>query len=251
MEFTGFKAGFSHAPNMDGKERYVFFSFPHIGICSEGEVGQIHRPGRSGASSACGALIGALGQFQADKSVMTAYSGGQHDVQDPEFSILKQRLAMRIKQEGLDVNKMNLVDMTALAERTITADLEGLIKETVDPMQQDYAVVTGVHVHNWGNEGTGAPDLEWIAPSSVYVVNNGKKININLEVCPSVPSKQSVLPYPPAYWLAGACACCCAVDPPGPPVSMTRLTFNAAVAPSSSHHHVHRKVLFWCRLSQL
>ncbi len=40
-----------------GKERYVFFSFPHIGIDSKGVVGNISRPGRSGMSCACGAVI--------------------------------------------------------------------------------------------------------------------------------------------------------------------------------------------------
>ena len=40
-----------------GKERYVFFSFPHIGIDSKGVVGNISRPGRAGMSCACGAVI--------------------------------------------------------------------------------------------------------------------------------------------------------------------------------------------------
>jgi Limiting CO2-inducible proteins B/C beta carbonyic anhydrases len=48
-----------------GKERYVFFSFPHIAIDSTGEVGAISRPGRPGASSACGALKAALGEVQS------------------------------------------------------------------------------------------------------------------------------------------------------------------------------------------
>ena len=179
---AGFKAGFSHAPTNDGKERYVFFSFPHIAISSEGKLGAISRPGRSGDSSACGALIAALGQFQSDPAVMEAYAEGKHDANDPEFSILKQRLAARVKQEGLDPKDMTLVDMTSLAERTITADLEGLVKQTVDPNQSDYAVITGVHVHNWANEGTGVPTLEWIAPVCMYIVVDGKRTTINLDV---------------------------------------------------------------------
>ncbi len=43
-----------------GKERYVFFSFPHISIDAAGNVGVISRPGRPGASCACGALNQAL-----------------------------------------------------------------------------------------------------------------------------------------------------------------------------------------------
>lgn len=184
---VGFRAGFSHAPTHDGKERYVFFSFPHIAIDSEGKVGAISRPGRAGPSSACGALIGALGQFQGDPTIMDAYAEGKHDPFDPEFAILKQRLAERMKKEQLAPKDMDLVSITQLAERTITSDLEALIKETVDPNVSDYAVVTGVHVHNWGNEGTGAPTLEWIAPANMYIVNDGKRTTINLEVCPTSP----------------------------------------------------------------
>lgn len=45
---------------------------------------------------------------------------GVHDPLDPEFTILKQRLARRIKYEQLDVSTMNLASMTAVAERVIT-----------------------------------------------------------------------------------------------------------------------------------
>ncbi len=43
----------------------MFFSFPHIGIDAAGSLGNISRPGRPGASSACGALKAALGDIQA------------------------------------------------------------------------------------------------------------------------------------------------------------------------------------------
>jgi len=49
-----------------GKQRYVFFSFPHIAINSKGEIGALSRPGQDATSSACGALIAALGQFKAE-----------------------------------------------------------------------------------------------------------------------------------------------------------------------------------------
>lgn len=50
----------------DSKERYVFFSFPHIAIDADGTVGNISRPGRPGASAACGAIKGALAAIHAD-----------------------------------------------------------------------------------------------------------------------------------------------------------------------------------------
>nr|AXF41558.1 LCI450 protein [Chlorella sp. ArM0029B] len=48
----GMGAGFSHSPVCDssGKERYIFFSFPHISINAKGEVGPMSRPGRPGQS---------------------------------------------------------------------------------------------------------------------------------------------------------------------------------------------------------
>jgi hypothetical protein len=55
---TGMGAGLSHSPAcVAGRERYVFFSFPHIAIDSTGKVGVISRPNRPGASAACGALL--------------------------------------------------------------------------------------------------------------------------------------------------------------------------------------------------
>jgi hypothetical protein len=45
---------------------------------------------------------------------------GVHDPLDPEYSILKQRLARRVRYEQLDPTKMSLVDITHVAERTIT-----------------------------------------------------------------------------------------------------------------------------------
>jgi hypothetical protein len=42
----------------------VFFSFPHIAIDSDGNVGTISRPNRPGDSSACGALIAVSGHNQ-------------------------------------------------------------------------------------------------------------------------------------------------------------------------------------------
>jgi hypothetical protein len=57
-----------HPSNLQGtgRERYVFFSFPHIGIDEVGEVGAISRPGRAKKSCACGALAKCLNEVKAD-----------------------------------------------------------------------------------------------------------------------------------------------------------------------------------------
>ena len=57
---------------------------------------------------------------------------GVHDPLDPEYSILKQRLARRARYEKTDVSKLDLVSITKLAERTISNDLEFLVEKAVD-----------------------------------------------------------------------------------------------------------------------
>lgn len=63
----------------------------------------------------------------------------------------------------------------------ITNDLEFLISKAVDTNKADYAVITGVQIHNWGNDGTGAPTLEFIAPTTGYVVIDGERVDLNLQ----------------------------------------------------------------------
>lgn len=193
---TGVKAGLSHSPvsATSGKERYVFLSFPHIAIDSEGKVGAIARPGRPGASCACGALNAALIDIQSSGLDANCKVPGQHDPLDPEYSILKQRLARRIRYEGLTpdaVSELDLVGMTHVADRTITDDLEYLIKHSVDTRRADYAVVTGVQVHSWGTQYSGdEPHLEYIAPSTVYTVVNGQRTYLDLTAIPAMTPRQ-------------------------------------------------------------
>ena len=91
---AGMGAGLSHAPidSSSSRERYVFFSFPHIAIDDEGNLGKIHRPGRAGESAACGALLTALNLFQAcpplpelpcyATSVCVTQGNSQHNLPD-------------------------------------------------------------------------------------------------------------------------------------------------------------------------
>jgi len=193
---TGLSAGLSHAPQSEGlvKERYAFFSFPHIGVDSTGKVGSISRPGQPGASGACGALIAALGQIKDAGLAASCAEPGVHDARDPEYSILKQRLARRLKYEGTDdgeINEMSLVDMTDVAERTITDDLEFLIKNSVDTEKADYAVVTGVQIHSWSTEfDDDSPNLEFISPCSCYVVIRGVRTYLDLNSIPPMTPRQ-------------------------------------------------------------
>jgi hypothetical protein len=152
-----------------------------MGITADGKLGLVYRPGQIRPTPTCGALVAALTDFKVNSLSMTECPAGTHKPDDPEFSILKQRLAARILHEGADPTKMYLADMTNLAERAITDDLEALIAETVDPDEVDYAVVTGIQVHNT-TAVEGEPMLEFVVPRQFYVVNNGEKVIIDVAV---------------------------------------------------------------------
>ena len=54
-----------------------------------------------------------------------------------------------------------------------------------------HAVVTGVQIHNWGERfDDDSPNLEFVAPSSVYVVVDGEKTHVDLGAMPSLTPHQ-------------------------------------------------------------
>jgi hypothetical protein len=242
---TGFKAGLSHAPvcGESGRERYVFFSFPHIAIDAAGHVGHISRPGRPDASHACGALLKVMGELQAEEerairegaaAAMRGGSGGGSAAAsprggavspapatpsssaaaaaapcsacgaapiaskkaaepatllvcnlDPEYSILKGRIDARLAQNPAErraCQSGGLVAVTKAAERAISADLERLVAAAVDPAKADYAVVTGVEVHNWATDlkDPAGASLEILYPTAAYAVVKGKRYTLDL-----------------------------------------------------------------------
>ena len=188
---TGFGAGLHHAPleKQGAKERVIFFSFPHIAIDADGEVGSVHRPGRCGQSNACGALIGALKTFQGQAAKVGTVEVPEVDMNDPEFSILKNRLCVGMEREGIvaaQLQQVSLVDMTKLAERQITKDIEALIEQTVDTAHFDYAVCTGVHIHQWSLTG---PRCDYVAPGSMYAVVDGKRHELDISSIPPLPPR--------------------------------------------------------------
>lgn len=85
----------------------------------------------------------ATGQLKSQGLQACMQQPGDHDPLNPEYSILVSRLARRLLHEGADPSKLDLVSVTAAAERTITSDLEYLISKAVDPTKADYAVITG------------------------------------------------------------------------------------------------------------
>lgn len=192
----GVGAGLSHSPvdAESGKERYVFFSFPHIAVSPFHKPGVLTRSGRPGDSAACGALVKALGDFKADGLEASSKTPGVHEPENPEYSILKQRLARRIQRDGKsekDIPGLDLVELTKVAERAISSDLEFLISKAVDPEKADYAVVTGVQIHSWGKlYDDESPNLEFVQPCMVYTVVNGQKTALDLSKIPALTPRQ-------------------------------------------------------------
>lgn len=177
---TGLGAGLSHAPKRPGvREKYVFFSYPHVSVSSTGELGVVSRAARPG-SHACGAILKVLGEVK--KCGVCAKQDETHDALDPEYSILKQRIDKHIVKTGVPPQALELHTMTMLAEEAITDDLEKLIGKAVDVSKADYAVITGIQVHSWATAyEDDEPNLEYIQPCSAYVVINGRKTALNLK----------------------------------------------------------------------
>lgn len=67
-------------------------------------------------------------------------------------------------------------------------DLEKLIGKSVDTSKADYAVITGVQIHNWARslDAPGSYSMEFVAPSSCYAVVNGVATHLDLSQIPQV-----------------------------------------------------------------
>ena len=184
---TGLGAGFSHAPIdfATGRERYVLFALPHIAIDAEGKIGSVIRSGRAQQSCACGALVKMQPMFKRYKEGTLNRESEEtcwHDPLDPEFSILTNRMMKAIDKEDIPDKGLGLVEVTKLANRVIQSDMADLIEKTVDVEKADYAVITGIQIHSTrvAKSKVWHPHLEFIAPTSMYIVNNGIKHTMDI-----------------------------------------------------------------------
>jgi len=159
---TGLKAAMHHAPNVEGRERYVFYVVPHIAINEDGKSGFCKRRGIKEDTSACGALCLFLDEL---------YSGKLHikiDEEDIEESLIKRRLIKEITYGDIP----SLLELTKITRKVIQEDLEHAIEKVVDTTKSDYAVLTGIQIH--------APDANYIWPADSYVVMDGEKKELQI-----------------------------------------------------------------------
>jgi limiting CO2-inducible B/C-like protein len=153
---TGFQAAHHHAPNTDGRERYVYFAFPHIAIDENGTPGNCRRSGRQTMSQACGALLKILEDCSQGEVSLDL------NPNDVEQSLLTQRLFGKFGSAEIP----DLITLTLATQHIIREDLERMIQLTVDPSTTDYAVFTGVQIH-------GPAHKDWIWVETSYVVVDG------------------------------------------------------------------------------
>jgi hypothetical protein len=157
---TGFSAAEHHAPNEDGRERYIYYALPHIAIDENGEIGLCTRSHRKGKSGACGALLGFQKEMKEGKLVL----GLDHD--DIEQSLIKMKLLKEIRYGYIP----DLLEITKVALNVIQSDLKRMIDLTVDTGKSDYAAFTGIQIH--------MPDGNYVWPASCYAVIGGAKQDI-------------------------------------------------------------------------
>ena len=158
---TGCAAAHSHAPVVNGRRRYVFFLFAHIGISAAGELGLTRRPGHREATAACGALVALQEELVSGSKSSTV------DWEDPEMSLLKLRLK-RVRDLG---EKPDLLALTRAAQRATVQDLQSLMSSSMSRDREDYAVIAGIEIH--GPEGQ-----HWIWTGDSYVVIEGRRSEI-------------------------------------------------------------------------
>ena len=181
---TGLGAGMSHSPTEDGsgKERYVFFARPPLAVDSAGKAGDCIRAGRAGCSHACGALIKLQPKFQELKSGgKQIRAPGTCDHMNPEYSLLEARMLSAVTPDQIPPNGLDLVQVTKLADGVIRTHMEELVRASVDPSKADFAIVTGVQIHSYGHTlDEWHPNMEYICPTSMTIVTNGKRTDVDL-----------------------------------------------------------------------
>eukprot|EP01126_Amoeba_proteus_P011156 TRINITY_DN14462_c0_g1_i3.p1 TRINITY_DN14462_c0_g1~~TRINITY_DN14462_c0_g1_i3.p1 ORF type:complete len:203 (-),score=39.97 TRINITY_DN14462_c0_g1_i3:159-767(-) len=159
MGKRGMASAISHAPrDCEGKTRFVFFAFPHIGIHSSGELGLIRRLGMSENSSVCGAIL-ALQKEMQDGSI-----NYEIDPLDIEYSHLKHKLLTQVPYGHIPSRS----EITMVAYQTIVKDLEALIEVALSEsnLNVDYAVFTGIQIHH--------ADLHnFVWPGTCYAIKDG------------------------------------------------------------------------------
>jgi hypothetical protein len=161
---SGVAAAMAHAPMVDGRQRVVVYAMPHVGICEDGTVGSVNRPGQEGATTACGALV----RFRTELA-----NGELHpdlDQYDIEMSLTRQRLLRALRYGVVP----SVVELTTLARDVILDDLMHIGDLVPAWGEADVAVFSGIQI----NTGTG----DHIQPGRSFLRRAGTTEDIPLDL---------------------------------------------------------------------
>ena len=140
---TGMGAFASHVPN---EGAVVIYYGPHIGISSDGSIGQISRFGQDKQSSCCGAAKGALKKL-TDGTIVA------DDLRDMDFQMSTiEQILYRQKDRVLNADTP-IYEATEVIYEAIDARIQELVAKTAYPCQ--YAILMGVIFIN-GDTGIGS-----------------------------------------------------------------------------------------------
>lgn len=159
---AGLRAAQGHAPDGDGRRRYVVYAMPHIGIDDEGRVGYVRRPGQDIATTACGALMAFRSELESGRSAR------EMDPDDLELSLLRQRLLRSIP----DGSVPDIVELTTIVRDVILDDLGRTLAQMNSWPDADIAVFSGIHIHT--SEG------DYVQPGLSSVRRDGGDIPVEL-----------------------------------------------------------------------
>jgi len=160
----GMASAISHAPTVNGKKRFVFYAFSHIGIHSTGALGKIRRIGMDEDSKVCGAVLGLIEEMKTGRVNI------EMDPLDIEYSHLKHSILTNLPYGMVPTESQ----ITFIAYETILQDLELLLDHTARKNDGiDFAIFTGVQIHK--------PDLQtYIWPGKCYVHANGVQHDLTM-----------------------------------------------------------------------
>jgi hypothetical protein len=139
---TAIAAARGHGPVLGGRRRFVLFGLTHVGVDEAGEIGNCERPGVSGVSHTCGALMALHDSLRGDDAQTSDYP--YLDPDDPEQSRLRERITPRVPEP----RNTDLLTLTRIARDLINQDVDAVIKVLRDDeIPADVAVFTGIHIH--------------------------------------------------------------------------------------------------------
>lgn len=154
---AGLRAAQFHAPGADGRQRYVVYAMPHIGIDDDGRIGYVHRPGQDVTTTACGALMAFRGELESGQV------NSEVDPYDLEMSLMRQRLLRSITYGTVP----SIAELTAITRDVILDDLGRTAARMHSWSGADIGVFSGIHIHT--------SDGDYVQPghSSVRVAGSG------------------------------------------------------------------------------